>query len=329
MNLSHLAYAIGMSCLRVSLILSIAMIGLPCLIPDYSGSSDNTIGIKIRNNSHIHPPLLIPSIQKIKGRWNEGQTYRSKVEYITQRLVKASGNKYLNVKIKIDDKASGGIACADKLTNTISVSPLVLSVIRSDDELAGVLAHEMGHLLYNPLSFHHVFFDNKNIPDGETQADLVGINLLAKAGYNPSGILILFQTIQHEIDEDQDNLDDKDHPLMSKRISLISDFLQIYYPTYSNKIVYQNESLYELAIRQTNKIKELVSKVQELQSNIDDLTIKLQNPKSYYSSQKDYEKDYNNYQELIKQLRALRESGENEINKSLKLNDLIDHMADS
>lgn len=98
---------------------------------------------------------------------------------------------------------------------------------KSDDEIAGVLGHEIGHLkkrhslrdLLHSVSLlqfcKFVFGDNhedvqelmnlmlkieglKYNRDQESEADEIGINLAKKAGYDPNGLIHFFQRIQDE-----------------------------------------------------------------------------------------------------------------------------------
>jgi hypothetical protein len=315
MNLKQRIFRLFLSFTRILFITIVSLIILPSLVPDYSGDPTLEKGIEIRSDGHKPSPLIVPSTTENEGRWNANQTYLSKATYIAQRLAGASGNPNLNIKVIIDEKTSGGVACADKLKNTIYLSPLLLSIIKSDDELAGVMAHEVGHLLYNPISFHHLFFNNKNIPDAETQADLVGVNLLAKAGYNPNGILLSFETIYNDIDDNQDNPDDIDHPSMSKRIQLISDLISKNYPNSRQSSIIRYESLYGQTKETIKEMTEIANVLTSLRINLGNLEAKLQNPNEYYSTAQEYENSYNAYKDLITEFNDLQSKGKQVVNR--------------
>lgn len=81
----------------------------------------------------------------------------------------------------------------------VGVSRKLLDLLRSEDELAFVMGHEMGHSVAN----HHSVFGQRNLTGGfsvskqgsqriELEADAIGTLISSKAGFNPlSGVSLL------------------------------------------------------------------------------------------------------------------------------------------
>lgn len=89
------------------------------------------------------------------------------VQSIYNRLVKANGLKQHNINVMSGVYDQCSLACTDFVNITITTE--LLSQVRNEDELAGVIGHEMAHAVYH---------------DSELKADVLGLQYAAKAGYN-------------------------------------------------------------------------------------------------------------------------------------------------
>jgi Zn-dependent protease with chaperone function len=89
----------------------------------------------------------------------------------------------------------------------------------SDDEIAAVVAHEMGHILTNaPMSRIPTIQRNQ-----ETEADVIGLELMSEAGFNPNAaVRLLARTSEGQIIENP--LADS-HPTKMARARLLSKLL--------------------------------------------------------------------------------------------------------
>ena len=128
----------------------------------------------------------------------------------------------------------------------ITVTKGLLAYIDNDDELAGVLGHEIAHGVesgrgifkgyFSP--FRHSFMPRKY----EMEADKKAVDYMVKAGYNPIGYIViqskLFSQTRYDIWQT--------HPLSSKRLATVYEYIYRKYPAYLannqyiDNIYYQN-----------------------------------------------------------------------------------------
>lgn len=121
-----------------------------------------------------------------------------KIQEIIIRILlanKLDGNEYnINIQISHKDYENAGIITQAKMPLLFVTSGLLKNV-RSEDELAGVIAHEIGHLILyyaDKKANHHNKIE-------ESLADALGVKLLATAGYDPNAMK---DFLMHAGDED-------------------------------------------------------------------------------------------------------------------------------
>ena len=120
------------------------------------------------------------------------ESIKQKIIAIIERILKANqiaGDRYqLNIQISSKEHENAAIITHAKQPLLIITKGL-LSNVKSEDELAGIIAHELGHLiLYKTVqdAEHHNKIE-------ETAADNLGVKLVATAGYDPRAIIYFLQ----------------------------------------------------------------------------------------------------------------------------------------
>jgi len=178
-----------------------------------------------------------------------------RVNTIGTKILKANNiNHTIEFKVSSEDTINA-YANIDK---EIFVYKGLLEYVDTDDELAGVISHEMGHIinghcakqgvlntfiatigsLFKPStttgsvanSVGQQLASSKISRNDEFEADLTGVDLMTKGGYNPLGMVSLLSKIsQSYIDILQS------HPSGEKRILNAYDYINYNYPNYIKK----------------------------------------------------------------------------------------------
>ena len=178
-----------------------------------------------------------------------------RVNTIGGKILKANNiNHAIEFKVSEEDTINA-YANIDK---EVYVYKGLLEYVDTDDELAGVISHEMGHIINGHCAKQGVlnsiiatigsFFKptttkgtvanalgqqlaaSKISRNDEFEADLTGVDLMTKGGYNPLGMVSLLSKIsQSYIDILQS------HPSGEKRIQNAYDYVNYNYPSYIKK----------------------------------------------------------------------------------------------
>lgn len=136
--------------------------------------------------------------------------------------------------------------------NQICVYTGLLNYVNNDDELAGVIAHEIGHIVNNHIKKQSIvssitssIISNADLTEGvktganiannlsmlkmsrtqENEADITGADLMIKAGYNPLAMVSFFYKISGNYVDIMQT-----HPSGDKRTMYIYDYLTYTYP---------------------------------------------------------------------------------------------------
>ena len=116
--------------------------------------------------------------------WDRNGKYEQKVLEVGTKIINA--NKLdKRIAIRVDRHTRIVNADSNYINKTVTVYYGLLPYIDNDDELASVLGHEMGHAIDAYGGFFKWTDMWLNSRAYETKADLIGIDLMAKAGYNP------------------------------------------------------------------------------------------------------------------------------------------------
>lgn len=119
----------------------------------------------------------------------------------------------------------------------------ILPYIDNDDELAYLISHETAHCLDYYDGFFKLIAMNFNSKEYETKADLIGIDMMVKAGYNPVAAITEMDKISGE--HVFENFIFWSHPKATKRMMNMYKYIYKKYPSYlssdmTNNIHYQN-----------------------------------------------------------------------------------------
>ena len=145
------------------------------------------------------------------------------------------GTKILNAN-KLDKRIAIQTIRENKTVNaytryrdkTVCVYYGILPYLDNDDELAALMGHEMGHAIDAYGGFFKWTDMWLNSKSYETKADLVGIDLMAKAGYNPIAAITMANKWQPEAYWDFWLF--TTHPKTSRRLMDMYKYIYIKYP---------------------------------------------------------------------------------------------------
>lgn len=119
-------------------------------------------------------------------------------------------------------------AHATFVDKTVNVYTGLLPYIDNDDELAYIMAHEMSHCMDFYDGIFKVTAMKFNSKAYETKADLIGIDMMAKAGYNPISAITITKKISGE--SIFDNWIFWSHPKASTRMMNMYKYIYKKYP---------------------------------------------------------------------------------------------------
>ena len=178
-----------------------------------------------------------------------------RVNTIGTKILKANN---INHSIEFKVSAEDTINAYANIDKEIFVYKGLLEYVDTDDELAGVISHEMGHIINGHCAKQGVlnsiiatigsFFKPKTVVgtvansvgqqyaaskisrSDEYEADLTGVDIMTKGGYNPLGMVSLLSKIsQTYIDVLQS------HPSGEKRVQNAYDYINYNYASYVKK----------------------------------------------------------------------------------------------
>lgn len=167
---------------------------------------------KVIRRSFIAVMLLVVFI----AGTSEASLQPAAVKDVWQRLAKAAGLDPSAPITVVDQKEPNAWVTFSLNKYSITVTKGMLDLLDSEDELAGVLAHEIGHIKLNhygrtvtrsvlwslifravgnsssridPLDLGYALAESGFSREQEVEADDYGIELSAKAGYDPWGLV--------------------------------------------------------------------------------------------------------------------------------------------
>lgn len=138
--------------------------------------------------------------------------------------------------------------CSDvsSVNRTIWIKPKVRPYIDSDDELAGILSHQISHGIdtYEGALRGYVSVINYWVAPNkyDQKADKRAVDYMINAGYNPLALIVILNKIGQQYRYDVFS----NHSLISKRMMRIYEYIYAKYPSiladneYKDNIYYQN-----------------------------------------------------------------------------------------
>ena len=191
---------------------------------------------------------IIPVNAETTTDWNT-ENGLAKVEKIGKNLLTKNG---LPTQVKFTVMETEEVNAFASGENEICVYTGLLKYVNDDAELAGVIAHEMGHILNNHVAKQSIISSisshlinranvNSKVKTGayianqlsmlkmsrtqEYEADITGVDLMTKAGYNPLAMIsFLYKISGNYIDVLQT------HPSGDKRTMYSYNYITYNYP---------------------------------------------------------------------------------------------------
>lgn len=137
-------------------------------------------------------------------------------------------------------------ADVSSVNRTVWLKPCVLPYIDSDDELAGLLAHQISHGVdtYNGIFRGYISILNYWVSPNKYDllADKRAVDYMVNAGYNPLGYIVILNKIMQQYRYDIFS----NHTLITRRMMKIYEYIYQKYPSiladneYKDNIYYQN-----------------------------------------------------------------------------------------
>lgn len=178
----------------------------------------------------------------------KAETAQAKVNTIGQKIL--TENK-LPKSVSFEVVQSETVNAYADSNNKIVIYTGILNLVEKDEELAGIMAHEVGHIMKSHC-YKQTFFNlllslissnisneyaalgsqyastlasNKVSREQEYDADFTSADLMYKAGYNPLGLISALNKISS-------NYVDffADHPSGNKRLMALYDYINYNYP---------------------------------------------------------------------------------------------------
>ena len=132
-----------------------------------------------------HAAFMFETVGDMNHFWDVNGRFQQKVLDVGNKILETNKiDKRLTITVVMDFKTINADASPDR--KNINVYTGILPYIDNDDELAYLIGHETGHILDYYDGFLKWFIVMQlNKKEYEYKADLIGIDLMAKAGYNP------------------------------------------------------------------------------------------------------------------------------------------------
>ena len=142
-------------------------------------------------------------------------------------------------------------------TRRIDVYKGILPFLDTDDELAGIMSHEIAHGLDFSEGIIRRWGMRFKPKKYEEKADKKAVDLMVNAGYNPVALIIALNKITNEPSWFEAS---STHPIGSERLVYIYDYIYSKYPAYLVDNEFKNNLYYQNFLLTTKKEREFIRK---------------------------------------------------------------------
>lgn len=168
--------------------------------------------------------------------WQKLGTREQKLNIVGAKLLNA--NK-INKRVVFNVNSSTSVnAFAAYSNKTVSVNKGTFNYIDNDDELAAILAHEIAHTIDYYGGFGKAITMTFNSKSYEHKADLLAIDYMVNAGYNPIAMITVMNKIGGESVWDWGIF--WSHPKTSSRLMKDYEYIYVKYPKYLSSDMTKN-----------------------------------------------------------------------------------------
>lgn len=185
--------------------------------------------------------------------WEKNGKDTHKVLMIAQKVINANKlPKRVNVMLYPAPKTPN--ACALYRDKTVYVYSGLLPYIDNDDEMGFILSHEMAHSMDHydgPMKLVSMTFNSKEY---ENKADLIGIDMMVKSGFNPISAICVMNKISSE--SIWDTWIFASHPKGSVRLMNMYKYIYKKYPEALNSEMVKNVNYQNFTYSSKKEIEE-------------------------------------------------------------------------
>lgn len=231
---------------KIALIIGLLLVGL------------NSNAQNVEMFSYMHTNM--------KNFWEQNGKYEEKVLEIGTKIINA--NKLdRRVPIQLENTPKVINASSNLFNKTVRISSGILPYIDNDDEMAFVIGHEIAHAIdaYDgPVKWVVMKINTREY---EYKADLIGIDLMAKAGYNPVAAITCTNKWMQEDPFDLILT----HPVTSKRLMAMYKYIYVKYPDALKSDMAHNVNYENFTYSSKKEINKFITKQKQKSSNNEEL----------------------------------------------------------
>lgn len=178
-----------------------------------------------------------------------------------QKKVMETGYRILNAN-KIDKRMTFGYSTKNIVnastygsSKKIFVYKGLIPYFDDENEMAAVLSHEISHGLDMHAGFWRRAAMKVKSRKYETKADKKAVDLMVNAGYNPVALIVVLNKIAAEPSWFEPH---HSHPVGSKRLADVYEYIYVKYPAYIADNDYKNNLYYQNFLLTSKNSREVI-----------------------------------------------------------------------